>query len=75
MIKLSESANAYDVTPHNVPVLEKLPTGCVEWAAVGPFLYGIDQAGNVFKLGRAQPPMGAPRVIHRVIHLLTRPLW
>lgn len=59
------------MTTHVIPVVTK-PTGRVEWAILGPFLYGIDRAGNVFKLGRAKPPKGAPRLLNRLLNFLTR---
>lgn len=34
-----------------VPVATPRPVGRIEWAEVGPFLYGIDRAGRVYKVG------------------------
>lgn len=38
----------------------------MEWAAVGPFLYGVDRAGVVYRLGGACPPKGTPRLRDRI---------
>lgn len=50
---------------YNVPVLSVLPKGRVEWAVSGPFLYGIDRTGQVFRLGRPSPK-GAPDLLTRI---------
>jgi len=35
---------------HVIPVARRLPVGRLEWAQAGPYLYGVDRIGQVFRI-------------------------
>lgn len=61
------------MTEHIVPVAKTLPTGKLEWAGNAHFMYGVDQAGNVFRIrpsGRRAPKPGLVMRFMKRLHLV-----
>lgn len=53
--------------PLVVPVARALPVGRLEWAQDGPFLYGVDRIGQVFKIEPAVPAVVRRQPVLRLL--------